>query len=216
MGRNIFRRVLTHLSRYPGPWLSCFFGLLVLPFFTGHVPLVRFTEEEIRITVHPASIAVDAFYHYRNPFPFPVRQGYGLPFPEDGDHSPPAGIELLQRAPEERPIPVLYFLGKHRFAMDFPGGGNVVLHLHYEQATHRGRGTYILTSTQPWGRPLEKAAYRLIPEVVRIISSNYALIPDRSGAFSGHFFSGRRVGKDSGRQGLLARCSLSRRCGGDC
>ena len=34
---------------------------------------VRFTEEEIRVTVHPASIAVDAFYHYRNPFPFPVR-----------------------------------------------------------------------------------------------------------------------------------------------
>jgi hypothetical protein len=131
VGTNIFRRVLNHLSRYPGPCLSCFFGLLVLPFFTGHVSLFRFTEEEIRVTVHPASIAVDAFYHHRNPFP--VRHGYVLPFPEDGDHSPPAGIELLQRAPEERPIPVLNFLGRHRFAMDFPGSGNVVLHLCYRR-----------------------------------------------------------------------------------
>jgi hypothetical protein len=67
--------------------------------------------------------------------------------------------------------------------MDFPGSGDVVLHLHYEQATHRGRGAYILTSTHSWGRPLEKAAYRLVPEGVQITSSNYPLIPDQSGVF---------------------------------
>lgn len=180
---DILKPMGRHLAAYPGPWLACFIGLLALPFFTGHIPLVRFTDEEIRITVRPHSINVDAFYHYRNPFPFPVHQGYVLPFPEDADHFPPDGIEILQPGPEERPVPVLRFLGKHRFSIDFRGGGDVILHLHYKQATHRERGRYILTSTWPWGRPLEKAVYRLIPEGVQIVSSNYPLIPDRSGAF---------------------------------
>ena len=88
---DIVRRMGGNLTAYPGPWFICFIGLLALPFFTRHIPLVRLTEEKIRVTVHPRSITVDAFYYYRNPFPFPVRQGYVLPFPEDEDHSPLGG-----------------------------------------------------------------------------------------------------------------------------
>ena len=183
MIRVIIRRMGRHLIAYPGPWLTCFIGLLVLPLFTGHIPFVRFTAEEIIVVVHPRSIAVHAVYHFRNPFPFPVDQGYILPFPEDEDHAPPNRIELLQCLPEEKPVFVNHFLGKYRFSVYFPAQSNVIIRLFYEQATPRGKGTYILTTTKPWGRPLEKAAYRLLPEGVRITGSNYILTPDPYGAY---------------------------------
>jgi hypothetical protein len=183
MIKDITRRMGEHLAAYPGPWLTCFIGLLALPFFTGHIPIVRFTEEEITVTVHSRSIAVDAAYHYHNPFPFPVSQSYSLPFPEDENHAPPTRIELMQFLPEEKPIPVNHSLGKYRFSVYFPASAEVKIHLFYEQTTPRGRGTYILTTTQPWGHPLEKAAYRLIPKGVRITDSNYPLTTDHPGEY---------------------------------
>jgi hypothetical protein len=114
-------------------------------------------------------------YYYRNPFPFPVSQGYILPFPEDEDHTTPTRIELIQCLPEKKIIPVIYSLGKYRFSIYFPARAKVEVHLSYDQTTPRGRGTYILTSTKPWGRPLEKAVYRLISEGVQITGSNYPL-----------------------------------------
>ena len=183
MIRDITRRMGEHLAAYPGPWLTGFIGLLALPFFTGHIPIVRFTEEEITVTVHSRSITVDAAYHYHNPFPFPVSQGYSLPFPEDENHAPPTRIELVQCLPEEKPVLVNYSLGKHRFSVYFSARADVMIRLSYEQKTPRGRGTYILTTAQPWGHPLEKVAYRLIPKGVRITDSNYPLILERSGEF---------------------------------
>jgi hypothetical protein len=70
MVKGIIKRMAGNLADYPGPWLTCFIILLVLPFFAGFIPFVRFTEEEIVVTVHPRSIAVDATYCYNNSFPF--------------------------------------------------------------------------------------------------------------------------------------------------
>jgi hypothetical protein len=164
MIRAVLRCIWEHLVAYPGPWLSCCIGVLVLPFLTGYIPIVRFTEEEIIVVAHPRSIAVDAVYCYHNPFPFPVIQGCTIPFPEDEDHAPPLGVQLRQCLPDEKAVPVSHSLGKYRFSIYFPAQAHVRIRLSYEQFTPRARGTYILTSTKPWGRPLEKAIYRLIPE----------------------------------------------------
>jgi hypothetical protein len=183
MIRNILQCIWKHFVAYPRPWLACCIGVLVFPYLSGLIPIVRFTEEEIIVAVHPRSIAVDAVYYYYNPFPFPVVQSYVLPFPENEDHSPPLRIELRQCLPEEKPVPVNHFLGKYRFSVCFPAQADVRIRLSYEQCTPQRRGTYILTSTKPWGRPLEKAIYRLIPDGVRITGSNYPLASDDSGAY---------------------------------
>jgi hypothetical protein len=89
----------------------------------------------------------------------------------------------MQCLPEGKPVPVNYYLGKYRFSVYFPANAEVKIHLFYEQSTPRERGTYILTTTQPWGHPLKKAAYYLFPKDVRITDSNYPLIQERSGEF---------------------------------
>ncbi len=183
MAAGIPTRIIRHLAGYAGPWSAFLLCAVALAFCTGAIPAVRFTAEEIRVTVQPRHILVDAFYQYRNPFPFPVIQGYVLPFPEDEAHSPPAGVELVQQTPERRWIPVSQSLGRHRFSIAFPGSGEVTLHLRYRQGTPRERGTYILTTTASWLRPLERAVYRLVPDGVRITGSNYPMAPEATGAF---------------------------------
>lgn len=74
-------------------------SLLPLPFVLGFIPIVRFESEEISIEVHPAAINVQCDYHYRNPFPFPVQQGFTFPIPIDKYHPDPEPSRLAIREP---------------------------------------------------------------------------------------------------------------------
>lgn len=148
---------------------------LFLPFFTGVLPIVRFTGEQIDIRVGTDRVQVSGFYRYRNPLPFPVTQGLSVPLPISDKEPAPLHITVMQVHPAQKPIPLRYLLGRHRCSLAFDAGEEIVLRVNYEQHTPARRARYILTTTKPWRRPLRHGLYRLLPREVAITGSNYPL-----------------------------------------
>jgi len=154
--------------------LSC---LAVIPFWMGIFPTVRFTRERIEIRVFPEYITVSGTYMYENPFPFPVLQGLTIPFFIDADHPPPIHITATMQSPRKEALSIHYILGRHRFDLMFLPFEKKEVRLTYHQAAPRRSGRYLLSTTQPWKRPLVEGIYLLMPQDVDIIQSNYSLSP---------------------------------------
>ena len=167
------------------PWLylSLLLCVLLFPFMAGFYPIVRFPEEQIDIEVYPDHIWVKGIYAYKNPFPFPVVQGFSIPFPVDSDHPVPVLVSAEQLSPEKRPIPLRYILGKHRFDLTFKAKEKINVRVKYRQHSPIKNARYILITTKPWQRPLKQGRYRLFPKGVRITSSNYMLVPGKTKTF---------------------------------
>ena len=147
--------------------------------FGGGFPSVRFVSEVIRVQADGRRIHVEGLYRYRNPFPFPVSQGLSCPI-WAGDGLGPVEELLVQQLPAngEEPsalLPVRWIKGAGYFGITVPGRSKVELRVQYTQTTTGGIGRYILTTTQPWGRPLEHGRYELELSGVRLIRSNYTL-----------------------------------------
>ena len=166
---------------------GCFFlilYLLMLPFLGGLLPIVTFPEEQIDIFVYSDYIMVKGYYTYENPHPFPVMQGFAIPLPVDADHSAPVMITARLLSPVEREIPVIYIFNQYRFDLVFFPHERVDVLVTYYQHTPRMDARYILITTQSWRRPLTKGYYRLFPEGVEIVGSNYPLRMNEPGVLS--------------------------------
>jgi hypothetical protein len=173
-GQTIKREYLFHLL------FPIFIVFLLFPFLAGIYPIVRFTEEEIDIFVHKNHIEMKGIYFYSNPFPFPVIQGMSVPLPIDSGHPHPVNLRAIEISPESKAIPIRFFLGKHRFDLKFKPKEEVKILIQYYQYSPKRNAHYILTTTKPWKHPLDRGMYRLFPEDVNIISSNYTLKRDVS------------------------------------
>lgn len=169
-----------------GPYgcLLCF--AFAFPFLSGLYPIVRFSEEQIDIHVHPNHIRVEGQYVYKNPFPFPVVQGFSIPLPIDQHHPRPVMVSAKLIRPSEKPVSVSYILGKYRFETAFRAGEELRIKVRYRQQTPIHDACYILTTTRPWRRALIQGTYRLIQRGVQVRSSNYALQPHNSGTLIFH------------------------------
>jgi hypothetical protein len=175
--------------RFPRPGTLLWVGLLTPVFLAsaGIVPVARFERERIEITVHPRSIAVDGLYIYRNPLPLPWSQGLSVPFAVNDTQMPPAtvGATMLDPATgaELRELTVRWIFGVPRLEVPLPAGGDAHVRIRFSQRATGGTATYLLTTTAPWGRPLERGDYLLHAEGVRIFASNYALEGTTGGSF---------------------------------
>lgn len=150
--------------------LLAFLALL----FSGVLPVVRFSGEYIAITVRPEAVDVDGLYIYSNPWPFPWVQGLQIPFPVDAEHPVPATVRAWETgAGPSREIRVLWLNGAPHFSILVPAHGSRHVRVSYTQWARNRSATYLLTTTRPWGRPLEWGEYRLIPQGVEIARSNY-------------------------------------------
>lgn len=145
----------------------------------GIVPVVRFTRERIEIRVRPEAFEVDGTYVYSNPLPIPWTRGLRVPFHVDGDQRAPATVAVTEvRADggvDRRGIPVRWLGGEPRFTVGVPASGSTTVRVRFVQTAPYGTGTYLLTTTRPWGRPLDRADYLLRTDGVRITGSNYPL-----------------------------------------
>ncbi len=143
----------------------------------GVIPSVRFIRERIEVTVHPESIDVNGLYVYANPLPVPWLQGLRIPFPVDASHPAPATVEVSEVDPRTgkdlAPIAVLWFGGEPHFSVRVPAFGAAWVRVRFTQFTLTRSATYLLTTTKPWGRPLDRGEYFLRPRAVRISGSNY-------------------------------------------
>ena len=149
-------------------------GILIM-FFTGFYPVVRFPEEQIDVEVCPDYIRVKGTYTYKNPFPFPVSQGFSIPLPVDAELPEPVQLTAMVLAPHEKNILLKYLLGKHRFNLKFHAREKITVSVAYRQQAPSKKGRYILLSTKAWRKPLNHGLYRIFLNNVQITFSNYKL-----------------------------------------
>jgi hypothetical protein len=166
------------------PVISLFLIAAVLPFASGVIPTVRFTSERIDIRVYPDEIWVKGYYFYKNPFPFPVQQGFTVPFPIDMRHPEPMDVHVERLTPVKEEIRLRHFFGNTGFDVSFSSYEEAEIAVTYRQKAGGMTATYILKTTQPWGSPLESGVYTLYPHGTVIVSSNYQLdLPGRTPGF---------------------------------
>jgi len=165
-GRSGFR--MTHLFA-----LVLFFT--AIPFLSGLIPLVRFSEEQIDIIVRPDHIRVRGIYVYENPLPLPLIQGLSIPLPINRDNPAPVLLRVATLMPDRAPVPVRHIMGSYRFELVVPAGSAVTVMVEYAQYAPQRNAHYLLTTTRPWRRPIERGEFSLVPEGVEITGSNYPL-----------------------------------------
>jgi hypothetical protein len=149
--------------------------LLPLAYLLSSSPIARFEREQITILVHPDHIVVDGIYFYRNPYPFPIVQGMSVPLPADEQHPIPVDLQVAELSPRPQVLRLRTVWGRPRFDLALLRGETVTLHVHYYQQAPGFNARYILTTTQPWFRPLQEGEYRLIAHGVTLLQSNYPL-----------------------------------------
>jgi hypothetical protein len=166
------------------PVISLLLIAVILPFASGVIPTVNFTSERIDVHVYCDEIVVEGYYFYKNPFPFPVIQGFSIPFPVDQDHPKPIEVKVERLTPIKEAISIRHIFGSTGFDVYFSGLEEVEVRVSYRQKAGGENATYILTTTQPWGKPLESGVYTLYPHGTVIVSSNYLLdLPGKAPGF---------------------------------
>jgi len=145
----------------------------LLPFATGLLPAVQFTSEQIQVAVYPDEVMVEGHYIYKNPFPFPLVQGFYVPFPVDHDHPEPYQIHVERVKPDRKTLKLRRNFGRTRFDAAFSAEEEAEIRVSYRQKALANNATYILTTTRPWGRPLNYGVYTLSTYGTAILSSNY-------------------------------------------
>jgi hypothetical protein len=167
-----------------GPVVGIAAMLVLLPFLAGLLPIVHFVRERIDIAVYPEEVRVEGLYVYRNPWPFPVVQGFSVPLPVDATHPMPIYLTVTRLAPDALPIPVRNILGRDSFELRFRAYEEVRVVVRYRQLAPSRDARYLLLTTRPWRRPLEHAVYTLTPHGVDLAGSNYGLQSDTRGVLA--------------------------------
>jgi hypothetical protein len=104
-----------------------------------------------------------------------VIQGFSIPLPVDQQHPMPVMVSAKILPPPERPVPTPYILGKYRFETKFGPRERIRIKVRYRQQVQRENARYLLVTTRPWRRPLVRGTYRLIPNGIYVLASNYEL-----------------------------------------
>lgn len=141
----------------------------LLPATPGQSASAQFVREEIAFRASAGSCAVDALYEFRNAAPhdvlwpifYPLLHTSEIPRAESIHVSDPASGEALQFEPGAEGI---------SFSVAIPARRTRAIRITYRQPAPAGRMEYILTTTQRWDRPLERAVFRIqIPDSLKLL-----------------------------------------------
>ncbi len=182
MAVNVAPSTRPHHWRFRMLSWSTVVALVGFSYLLEFSPVARFEREKITISVHPDHILVDGVYFYRNPFPFPIVQGLSIPLSADETHPTPVDLQVEEISPRPHVISLRYLWGRPRFDLTLLQNESVCLHVHYYQQAPTSDARYILTTTQPWLRPLQVGEYVLIPRGIKLLHSNYPLADTLGGA----------------------------------
>lgn len=116
---------------------------------------VRFREEDILVTVDPPLLRVEGLYVFENATDTPRQSTMFYPLPIDEWHLPPEDVAVRGVAAwEPRPAGLSW-------RVDVPARGTATVAVRYAQRCLVPDGRYVLTSTQRWGAPLDRARYEV-------------------------------------------------------
>jgi len=153
--------------------------LIGLAIYTGCnvFPQVHFDRERIEVWVVPRQIQVTGLYHYSNPSRLPALLSLGLPFPVDAEHLRPSTYSIATATADGHvvaPIRPTERHGEVGFRMFLRPHEDKWVRVDYVQGASVSRGTYILTTTRKWHRPLERGDYVLhLSAGLELASTNY-------------------------------------------
>ena len=150
-------------------------------FFSGYFTPVHFDRERIEVRVTRGHIQVVGLYHYANTSRLPAVLTLRVPFPVDSDHPQPDWFALYDSSEVGQAgaeiVPVVQG-GDVSFRLVFRPREEKWVRLDYLQPSRVTRGRYLLTTTQPWRRPIGRADYVLrLPPDFTLLSSNYLVSP---------------------------------------
>ncbi len=152
---------------------STLLAVLILSHFRLHSQSLEFFEESLLFKISDGFFTVDGQYYFRNTGQKEINQVLFYPFPA-GEGAEPADSVSVTGIPVSTEQRLIHQSEKgFSFLIHLKAGEEKAYHIHYRQKV-RNHATYILTSTQHWGKPLEKAFYQLtVPADLQVTSFSY-------------------------------------------
>jgi len=149
---------------------------LIISFKIALAQTLQFSSEAIEITISDGYAVVNGDYTFNNIseneinrtlfYPFPVSQSY--PFPDS----------IFISDKNNKKIPFIKSSSGIYFSINIPSDSETAIKISYYQKLNSDEMKYILTSTQKWKHPLQKAEYKiLLPKEFNLI--NLSLKPDK-------------------------------------
>jgi hypothetical protein len=167
---------------------ACLLAIAVTYFIYGGMPKVRFVDEVITMRLTRNTITMVGIFHYRNPFPFPVSQGFSLPTPRGDGMEAPHAMSVTELDEKTTGAAILLPLhpspGAPLFSARFGAHEDKRLKVEYSQKYGGHTARYILTTAGSWKRPLEAARYILQLGGVSLRESNYELARAMDGDYA--------------------------------
>jgi hypothetical protein len=135
-------------------------------------PSVEFYKESITMTVDEGEFTISGTYYFRNNTdsdrPMPIVFPFYI---DDSTHYPHEISASIIEEGKEKPLEFQENRerGNIRMAIPMMPKGTTVWQLEYSQKIDKPQATYILKSTQAWGKPLEEALYKIdIPDDIDV------------------------------------------------
>ncbi len=120
---------------------------------------LMFQRERVDATIRACdTLEIRGIYWFVNEDTAPVSTPIYYPFPIDSFSAYPHSIELARLA-DKRPMNFSRLPEGIEWDMTLVAGTVDSFQVVYRQVVRRGRGNYIVTTAQAWGRPLQKADF---------------------------------------------------------
>ena len=135
---------------------------------------LQFYKEDLIFEIKDNYFYVDGIYHFCNNsnkeinqvlfYPFPIDKLYGTVDSVFAADFKTGSVNIITNKSEQ---------GAY-FKIKIEAYGIAKYRIFYRQKTEKNKAEYILKTTHKWGKPFEKASYKLIiPVKLRIISMSY-------------------------------------------
>ena len=150
-------------------------------FFLLHISLsllsqnVQFYKENLSFSLTKTEFSVDGLYYFRNNNPDTVKQLLVYPFPQRPGLQDIKNVKANSLHPEVKGSALVNFNDNAAtFRLTVFPFDTAIVHISYLQSISGNYAEYILTTTQKWGNPFEKADYTLqLPINLRVDSLSY-------------------------------------------
>ncbi len=154
-------------------WIFTFSLIFTLPVFSQRITFFR---EDLDFKLSNELFEVDGLYFFRNNTHTEIRQMLFYPFPETEKYG---DITYIQITPANDTTSMLTTQTAHgaMFKLMIPPEGEVACRIKYGQKIKSNVARYIITTTQKWEKPFEKAAYSLQMHN-DIILDSISILPD--------------------------------------
>jgi hypothetical protein len=172
----------------------------IINHFHPSTPVVEFTSENVSINLHPDSVQVEGIYTFSNlhnqenkvkiSYPFVINEFIGAPtsITVQTDNGQTLEYKLQDDAIQ--------------FELVVPPQSSRNLSISFTQPCYDGGFTYVLTTTQSWGKPLVSAVFTVnVDNTISEFQSNYTLEQvDKTDAFTSYSYQTENFNPDQDMQ----------------